>query len=134
MDVSFIHVFGVYCRGIVLYVKEGIGTNNRQAKSKAHPKYTKKVDINEASIGSTTMESPRKAGWNCLILGLVLMLIPFPLFWIYIPLFLATFIMSIITMSKDDIENGIVLLIAVCILPGIFWLIGIYIMGEMIFK
>lgn len=71
-----------------------------------------------------------KAGWICLVVGIVFQLIPFPFFWLYGPLFLASFVIGIVSMTRGQTGNGIILLISSVVLPIIGFVIGIGIMGE----
>ena len=71
-----------------------------------------------------------KAGWACLVLGIILMLVPFPLFYLYWPLCIVAFILAIVVLSKGQTTNGIVLLAASILLPPIFYFIGLAIFGA----
>lgn len=63
------------------------------------------------------------AGWICFIIGIFLMFFSLGLFFIYGPLFLTTFILSIIGIAKGRILSGILLLLATFIIPTIFWIV-----------
>jgi DNA-directed RNA polymerase subunit RPC12/RpoP len=51
-------------------------------------------------------------GWVCFGVGCIVMFIPFPTWFIYGPLFLASFVLSIVAMSQGRIASGITLLLA----------------------
>jgi DNA-directed RNA polymerase subunit RPC12/RpoP len=50
-------------------------------------------------------------GWICFGIGAVILFVPLPTWFIYIPLFLASFILSIVVMVQGRIRNGISLLL-----------------------
>lgn len=51
-------------------------------------------------------------GWVCFGLGVVFMFIPIPTWFIYVPLFVASFVLSIVAMSQGRIASGVTLLLA----------------------
>ncbi|HUN24597.1 MAG TPA: FxLYD domain-containing protein [Anaerolineales bacterium] len=63
------------------------------------------------------------AGFLCFILGLIAMFISTALFCIYVPLFLAAFILSIITMTRGRIGGGILLLLATIAVPTLLFFV-----------
>jgi hypothetical protein len=71
-----------------------------------------------------------KAGWICLLIGVVMELIPFPLFWVYGGLFAAAFVLAIVAITRGQTGQGIVLLIASMIIPIIGWFAGLAILGA----
>ncbi len=60
-------------------------------------------------------------GWACFSLGIVIMLYSLGLFFIYLPLFLAAFVLSIIAMTQSRVSGGIVLLLCTATLPALTW-------------
>jgi hypothetical protein len=62
------------------------------------------------------------AGWLCLVLGMVLMFTSLTMFFLYGPLFLAAFILSIVSMAHRRIAVGVVLLVAVLAVPSVTWI------------
>ena len=62
-------------------------------------------------------------GWVCFALGVALMFLSMWSFFIYGPLFLVAFILSIIAMSQRRIVGGIVLLLATLVAPTILGLV-----------
>jgi general secretion pathway protein G len=84
----------------------------------------KQPDLQQTTSGAI------KAGWACLILGLVLMLIPFPLFYIFGPLCGVAFILAIVGLAKGQTGKGIILLISSLVLPPMCWFIGLAILGS----
>jgi hypothetical protein len=86
--------------------------------------------MNELVSESQNSSSAIKAGWTCLVLALILILIPFPLFYLYMPISSVAFILAIIGMAKGFVGKGIVLLISSIILPAIFFFIGLGILGQ----
>jgi hypothetical protein len=61
--------------------------------------------MGETAIPQQTTSDAIKAGWVCLILGLILMLIPFPLFYIFGPLCVVAFILAIVGLAKGQTEQ-----------------------------
>jgi hypothetical protein len=58
------------------------------------------------------------AGWLCFVIGLVLVFVsPLGILILYVPLFLATFILSIVGMAQGRIANGLVLLLLSIVVP-----------------
>ena len=88
--------------------------------------------MGETAIPQQTTSDAIKAGWVCLILGLILMLIPFPLFYIFGPLCVVAFILAIVGLAKGQTGKGIALLISSLVLPPIFWFIGWGVLGAML--
>lgn len=77
----------------------------RAAPPAARPVPAKEIQTNikqGAAIG----------GWVCFGLGSIFMFIPIPTWFIYGPLFLASFVLSIVAMSQGRIASGIILLLA----------------------
>lgn len=72
-----------------------------------------------------------KTGWVCLIVGLLLMLIPFPLLYISGPLCGVACILAIVGLAHGHTGKGIALLIASLVLPPLFWLLGWAIVAAM---
>lgn len=87
--------------------------------------------MDETAILQQPMSGAIKAGWVCLLLGLVLMLIPFPLFYIFGPLCSVAFILAIVGLAQGQTGKGIALLISSIVLPPIFWFIGLGIVAAM---
>lgn len=63
-------------------------------------------------------------GWICFVIGVAVMLIPVPTWFIYGPLFLASFILSIVAMAQKRVASGVILLLANVIGAPIIWLIA----------
>ena len=68
------------------------------------------------------------AGWLCLALGMILMVLSLGLFILYGPLILAAFILSIVAMAQRRIASGVVLLVVSLAVPTTSWL------GLVVFK
>ncbi len=60
-------------------------------------------------------------GWVLFIIGIVLMFNGLGTFILYGPIFLTTFIIAIILMTRRQVGSGISLLLLTLILPPIFW-------------
>ena len=86
--------------------------------------------MNETAVQQEQTFGALKAGWVCLVLGLVLMLIPFPLFYVFLPLCGVAFILSIVGLAKGQTAKGITLLICSIVLPPVFYFIGLAILGA----
>ena len=75
-----------------------------------------------------TEEKPRSvkkrtitAGWICFVIGMFLMFASLGTFFLYGPLFLAAFILSIVGMAQGRVAAGIVLLLVSLAIPTISW-------------
>jgi hypothetical protein len=86
--------------------------------------------MNGTTIPPQTMSGTIKTGWICLALVLALMLIPFPLFYIFGPLCGVALILAIVGLAQGQTGKGIALLISSIVLPPIFWIIGLAILGS----
>lgn len=60
-------------------------------------------------------------GWVCFGLGLVFMFVSLFFVFLYGPLFLVAFILSIVAMAQRRIWGGVALLLATLILPTVLW-------------
>jgi len=69
---------------------------------------------------------------SCLVLGIIFMFLPFLSFFLYIPLFLAAFVLSIVAMSQRRIVGGIVCLLLTIIVPPGIWGIRLAMLGDAI--
>jgi hypothetical protein len=65
------------------------------------------------------------AGWLCFIIGIGLMVLSIGTFFIFVPLFLAAFILSILSMSKGKVTSGLLLLLATLIIAPM-WGLGMF--------
>ena len=66
-------------------------------------------------------------GTLCLVVGLLLMIFSLLWFFIYVPLFLAAFVLSIIAMAQKRIWSGLAVLLFTCIVPGaLFFFLSIH--------
>jgi len=63
-------------------------------------------------IQTNVKQGAALGGWVCFGLGSVFMFIPVPTWFIYGPLFLASFILSIVAISQRRIASGVTLLLA----------------------
>lgn len=86
--------------------------------------------MNDTATQQESTSGALRAGWVCLALGLVLMLIPFPLFYVFWPLCGVAFILSIVGLAKGQTGKGLTLLLCSVILPAIFYFIGLAILGA----
>ena len=64
-------------------------------------------------------------GWVCFGLASIIMFIPIPTWFIYAPLYLASFILSIVAMSQKRIASGITLLLANVIGAPVLFIIAL---------
>ena len=60
-------------------------------------------------------------GWFCLIIGIALMFYSLWTAFLYAPLFLVSFILAIILMSKKRVASGVILLLCSLVIPGILF-------------
>lgn len=88
--------------------------------------------MSETAIPRQATSPALKTGWVCLSIGLMLMLIPFPLFYIFGPLCSVALILAIVVLAHGQTGPGLMLLIASLVLPPVFWLIGWGILGAML--
>ncbi|MRS11491.1 MAG: hypothetical protein EG823_00240 [Actinobacteria bacterium] len=61
------------------------------------------------------------AGWVCFGIGLGLMFASLATFFLYGPLFLVAFVLSIVAMTKGKVGAGIALMLCTLIIPGVMW-------------
>jgi hypothetical protein len=66
-----------------------------------------------------TAAAPLLAGWICLALGILFMFLSLATFFLYGPLFLVAFILSIVAMAKGSVARGVALLLMVLIIPSV---------------
>jgi hypothetical protein len=62
-------------------------------------------------------------GWCCFGIGLAIMYFSVWTFFIYVPFFFVSFILAITAMAQRRIASGIVLMLALLIVPGVTWLV-----------
>jgi hypothetical protein len=64
-------------------------------------------------------------GWVSLLVAIGSIFVPFPTFWLYVPLILAAFICGIVAIAQGKAGSGIVLLLCSLVLPpiaiAVFW-------------
>lgn len=60
-------------------------------------------------------------GWSCFVLATALMYFSLWTLWLYLPLLLAAFVLSIVAMSQRRILGGLLLMFAILILSPIEW-------------
>lgn len=61
------------------------------------------------------------AGWVCFVLGMFLMVVSLGLVFLYVPLFLAAFILSIVAIAQRRVAAGVVMLVVVLGVPPLAW-------------
>lgn len=64
-------------------------------------------------------------GWLCFVIATIIMFIPIPLWFIYAPLYLMSFILGIVAIAQKRIAIGIMLLLANLIAAPILFLIAL---------
>jgi pilus assembly protein CpaB len=79
----------------------------------------------QKEIQTNVKQGAAIGGWICFVIGAVVMLIPLPTWFIYAPLFLAAFVLSIVALAQQRIASGITLLLAVVIGAPIIWVIAV---------
>ena len=88
-------------------------------------KIEKKMPVNDAvtEVAQPTAKNnvSLMPGWACFSLGIIIMLYSLGLFFIYLPLFLVAFVLSIIAMTQSRVSGGIVLLLCTATLPALTW-------------
>jgi hypothetical protein len=77
-------------------------------------------------VAQPPQQTPKKgraasAGWICFVLGMVLMFVSLGTFFLYGPLFLAAFVLSIVAMTQGRVAGGIVLLLCTAAIPTVTW-------------
>jgi DNA-directed RNA polymerase subunit RPC12/RpoP len=65
-------------------------------------------------------------GWVCFGLAVIVLFIPLPTWYIYGPLFLVSFILSIIAMAQGRIASGLILLLSNVIGVPILFVVAIF--------
>lgn len=66
----------------------------------------------------TGMSGALKASIACLVIGCVVMVLSLFMFFIYVPLFIASFILSIVAMANDEVWAGIGMLVGNILIPS----------------
>jgi hypothetical protein len=61
-------------------------------------------------------------GWICFAVGMFFMYVSLWTFILYVPLFGAAFVLSIVAMAQRRVAGGIVLLLCSIIVPGVLFL------------
>jgi hypothetical protein len=79
----------------------------------------------QREIQTNVKQGAAIGGWVCFAAGVVFMFIPFPTWFIYAPLFFASFILGIIAIAQKRIASGITLLLANVVGGPILFLIAI---------
>jgi len=81
----------------------------------------------EGNVGNmTTADGPLKAGWICLAIACVLILVPFPTAIFYAPLCFAVLVLSIVAMTRGgQTGKAILLMVASFIVPAAVYMLGI---------
>lgn len=87
--------------------------------------------LSEIAMPQQSTSSALKTGWICLSIGLLLMLIPFPLLYISGPLCGVAGILAIVGLAHGHTGRGIALLIASLVLSPLFWLVGLAVLTVM---
>jgi len=82
----------------------------KQPRKSAAPQREVKTDVKQGAI---------IGGFVCLVLGVALMFISLLSFIVYLPLFLAAFILSIVAMAQKRVVGGVLLLLLTIIVPSI---------------
>jgi len=77
---------------------------------------------NPSIIQTNVQQGAMIGGWVCFALGIVTMYLSMWTFFIYGPLFLAAFILSILAMAQKRIAGGIILLLATILIPSLMGL------------
>jgi hypothetical protein len=81
------------------------------------------------TVAQPAQSKPRshvaRAGVLCLLIGMVLMFLSLGTFFIYGPLFLAAFVLSIVAMAQGRVAAGVLLLLATISITSITW-IGLF--------
>jgi hypothetical protein len=72
------------------------------------------------NIGVTAKQGAMVGGWVCLGLGTILMVWSLFLFFLYGPLFLAAFVLGIVSIAQKRIANGVAILLFSVVIPLIF--------------
>lgn len=81
------------------------------------------MNAQEDQPKSNQRNSALYGGWVSLGVAILAILIPFPTFWLYIPLILAAFICSIIVIAKGKPFKGVVLMGTTIIAPVLAYLL-----------
>ncbi len=102
-------------------------TNNKSNKHYKAKQKRLKADKSTKKIAVEAIQSTEKKklsllpGWLCFWLGIFSMVYSLGFFFLYLPLFLVAFVLSIIAMTQSRVSAGIVLLICTSALPVLTW-------------
>lgn len=75
--------------------------------------------------GSPPGQAALRGGITCLLLGLIAIVVPLPLTWLYVPLFGVAVIAATVAICQGAAGRGILLLIATLVLPPILWVLWV---------
>lgn len=108
-----------YCGSIIEKSSNGVGNKDEKVIVQQHQSPRQQEVITNVKQGALI------GGVVCFSLGIVLMFVSLSLFIIYVPLFLAAFVLSIVAMAQCRVAGGVFLLIGTIIIPSIiclhFW-------------
>lgn len=78
--------------------------------------------MNDSSSQVTIKQGASIGGWCCFIIGLAIMFYSVWMFFFYVPFFFVSFILAIVAIAQRRVVSGIVLIIALLIVPAVIWL------------
>lgn len=96
----------------------------RPAVSSATPSVAAR-SVPTSELQTNIKQGAAIGGWVCFGLASIIMFIPIPTWFIYVPIFLASFILSIVAMSQRRIASGVTLLLANVIGAPVLFIIAL---------
>jgi DNA-directed RNA polymerase subunit RPC12/RpoP len=82
------------------------------------------VPVVQKEIQTNVKQGALIGGWVCFMVAAMFLILPIPTFFLWIPLVLAAFILSIVAMSQRRVAGGLALLLATVIGVPILWVLG----------
>ncbi len=92
------------------------------------------VSANVTIVGDTRKKGALIGAVVCLILAIIFQLISSLLFLLYSPLYLATFILSIIAISQRRVASGVIVLLLSLIAPTVILIINLFVFAGVASK
>lgn len=77
-------------------------------------------------VQTNVRQSAALGGWICFIVAVIALFVPFPTWFVYLPLFFVSFILAIVAMTQGKVLNGLLLLLANIIGFPIFFVLALF--------
>lgn len=84
------------------------------------------ASLRPIEVRTNVKQGAAAGGWICFVLGVIILFIPLPTWYVYGPLFLVSLILSVVAMAQGRIKSGISLLLANLIGVPILFVLAIF--------